>query len=203
MPRNFNLAAKWRPGSIRDPRVLLRVLIGVLLAANLVMAAIAFKPFGGSAEDLRREQSSLESQLAKLQRRVAASRKLVDKVQTARTEGDQFLDKYFMDLRTTASEIDEELLKDAKDSGIRPLPTSYDHEPIEGSDSLEMVSITEGLEGTYENLTKFINLLDKSPRFLIIDGLQTSAPQQNGKLLSVQIKIFTFARAEAAAGAAS
>lgn len=201
MPKNFKLAAKWAPGSIRDPRVMMRVLIGILLGANLAMAVIAFKPFGGSADDLRREQSSLEMQLAKLQARVAASRKLVDKVQTARVQGDQFLAKYFMDVRTTSSQIDEELLKDAKESGIRQLPTSYDPEPIEGSDTLEMLSITEQLEGTYENLTKFINLLDKSPRFLIIDGLQTSAPQQNGKLLGVQIKIRTFARVEQ--GAAS
>jgi hypothetical protein len=136
-----------------------------------------------------------------LQARVAASQKLVEKVQTARQQGDQFLAKYFMDSRTTSSQIDEELLKDAKESGIRQLPTSYEHEAIEGSDTLEMLSITEGLEGTYDSLTKFINLLDKSPRFLIVDGMQTAAPQQNGKLLSVQIKIHTFTRT--GAGAAS
>lgn len=196
MHRNFNFLSKWKAGSIRDPRVLMRGLIGLLLAANLVMAVIAFKPFGGSADDLRSEQASLESQLVNLQKRVEASKRLVEKVNVAREQGDQFLGKYFMDLRTTASQIDEELLKDAKESGIKQLPTTYEHEPIEGSDTLEMLSVTYGLEGTYENLTKFINLLDKSPRFLIIDGMQTNAPQQNGKVLSVQIKLRTFAKAE-------
>ena len=181
---------------MRDPRVLMRGLIGMLLVANLVMAVIAFKPFGGSADDLRREQSALESQLVNLQKRVDASRKLVEKVNIAREQGDQFLSKYFMDERTTASQLDEELLKDAKESGIKQLPTTYEREGIEGSDTLEMLSVTYGLEGTYENLTKFINLLDKSPRFLIIDGMQTTAPQQNGKVLSVQIKLRTFAKAE-------
>ncbi len=121
----------------------MRALIGVLLAANLAMAVVAFKPFGGSADDLRREQVSLETQLAKLQLKVANSRKQVERVQTAREQGDQFLAKYFMNLRTTASQIDEELLKDAKDSGIRQLPTSYEHQPIEGSDSLEMSNVTK------------------------------------------------------------
>lgn len=200
MPRNFNLSANWQASwkgsSIRDPRVLMRGLIGVLLVANLVMAVIAFKPFGGSADDLRREQSALEVQLVNLQKRVDASRKLVDRVNIAREQGDQFLSKYFMDERTTASQLDEELLKDSKESGIKQLPTTYEREGIEGSDTLEMLSVTYGLEGTYENLTKFINLLDKSPRFLIIDGMQTTAPQQNGKVLSVQIKLRTFAKAE-------
>lgn len=199
MPRNFSFPGNLKPGSLRDPRVAMRALIGVLLAANLVMAVIAFKPFGGSAEDLRRERSSLQDRLVGLQARVAASKKLVDKVQLARQQGDNFLAKYFMDVRTTSSQIDEELLKAAKDAGVKQLPTAYEHQPIEGSDTLEMLTITEGIEGTYEGLTKFINLVDKSPRFLIIENLQTAAPQQNGKALNVQIKIDTFARAEAGA----
>ena len=196
MPRSFNLPVKLGTGSLRDPRVLMRGLIGFLLAANLVMAVIAFKPFGGSADDLRHEQASLEAQLVNLQKSVDASRKKVEKVNTAREQGDQFLSRYFMDERTTASQLDEELLKVAKESGIKQLPTTYERELIEGSDSLEMLSVTYGLEGTYESLTKFINLLDKSPRFLIIDGMQTTAPQQNGKVLSVQIKLRTFAKSE-------
>jgi hypothetical protein len=37
-----------------EPRFLLRGIMGALLAANLVAAVIAFKPFGGSADDLQR-----------------------------------------------------------------------------------------------------------------------------------------------------
>ena len=58
MPKNFKLAGKlkWKGVPIKEPRVLLRAVIGTLLAANLVAAVMAFKPFGGSADDLRREQ---------------------------------------------------------------------------------------------------------------------------------------------------
>jgi len=55
-----------------------------------------------------------------------------------------------------------------------------------------LISVTEGCDGTYANLTKFINLVDKSPQFLIIENLATGAPQQNGAPLNVQIKIATF-----------
>lgn len=196
MLRNFNFG-KLTPRSLRDPRVAMRMLIGVLLAANLVMAVVAFKPFGGSADDLRTQQSSLQTQLAKMKGGAEDSKRKVENVQIAREQGDQFLDKYFMDVRTTSSQIDEEMLKDAKESGIKQLPASYEHNPIEGSDTLEMLTITQGLEGTYEQLTKYINLLDKSKLLLIIDGMETTAPQQqNGKLLSIQVKIRTFARAE-------
>jgi hypothetical protein len=198
MPRNFSLGGKWNTAALRDPRVMMRVLIGVLLVANLAMAVVAFKPFGGSADDLRAQQASLQAQLIKLQLNVEANKKKVENVQIAREQGDQFLTKYFMDERTTSSQIDDELLKDSQSAGIKQLPASYEREPIEGSDSLEMLNVTQGLEGTYENLTKYINLLDKSPRFLIVDGMETTAPLQNGKMLSITIKIRTFARAEGA-----
>ncbi len=170
----------------------------MLLAANLATAVVAFKPFGGSADDLRAQQASLQAQLIKLQLNVEANKKKVENVQIAREQGDQFLAKYFMDERTTSSQIDDELLKDSQSAGIKQLPASFEREPIEGSDSLEMLNVTQGLEGTYENLTKYINLLDKSPRFLIVDGMETTAPLQNGKMLSITIKIRTFARAEGA-----
>ena len=80
MPRNFKLPEKlkWKGVAIKQPRVLLRATIGTLLAANLVAAVMAFKPFGGSADDLRREQEALRGQLARLQTRIASSKRLVE-----------------------------------------------------------------------------------------------------------------------------
>jgi hypothetical protein len=68
---------------------------------------------------------------------------------------------------------------------------------VEGSDTLSQITISAAYEGTYANLTKFVNLLDKSPRFLIIESL-TAAPQQTnvGDTLSVTIKLDTFVRLE-------
>ena len=60
------------------------------------------------------------------------------------------------------------------------------------------MQISAAYEGSYAGLTKFINLLDKSRRFLIIESL-TAAPQQTnaGDLLNVVIKLDTFVREQA------
>src|ERR1700676_1883308 len=100
MPRNFNCKAiPWKELTVRDPRVAMRALIGVLLLANLVVAVIALKPFGGSADDLRQEEAALRRQLAALQAKVTGGKRLVLKVETARREGDQFLAKYVTERR--------------------------------------------------------------------------------------------------------
>src|SRR5579862_1584249 len=186
MPRNFRAA-------IKEPRIVMRAIIGLLLTANLVAAVIAFKPFGGSADDLRREQMSLTRQLAQLQARVAARKRIVDKVDLARREGDDFLAKYFTGRRTTYSTVMSELEQMADQAGIKPRTSSNELNQIEGSDTLEWMSITAGYEGTYANLEKFVNLRDKSPRFLIIENMQ-AAPQQNSPSLTVTLKLDTFVK---------
>lgn len=183
---------------MRDPRVIVRAVLGVLLAANLVAAVMAFKPFGGSADDLRRERVERQSQLASLQARLAGTKRLASKVQKARAEGDQFLDRYVTDRRTTFSTIFEEMDRTAQDAGIKPRDRNVELSAIEGSDTLEMMSITAGYEGSPESLEKFVNLLDRSPRFLIIESLVAS-PQQGGQVLNVTLKLDTFVKEAAGA----
>jgi type IV pilus assembly protein PilO len=68
-------------------------------------------------------------------------------------------------------------------------------EPIEGSDTLGMMTISASFEGEYPNLTKFINELDRSPRFLIIESL-TASPQPLGKVVNVNFKLNAFVKDE-------
>jgi len=185
MPRNFNPA--WK-----EPRLVLRAVIFTLLAANLAAAVMAFKPFGGSPDDLRREEASLAQQLTSLRDRVAKDKLLVAKMQSARKDTDQFLTTYVTDERFGASTLLGELDRIATEAGVKELPTGYSEKDIEGSGGMKMITVTAGCEGSYLSLAKFINLLDKSPRFLIIENLATAAPQQNGAALNVQIKIDTF-----------
>ncbi len=187
MPRNFNLAAiQWK-----DPRVVVRVILGVLLLANLVMAVIAFKPFGGSADDLRRERASLQQQLTGLQTQVANSRKLVDKVQIARVADEDFMHRYVTDRHVVASTIQGELISIAESSGIALQPASWTPEAVEGSDTIYKLTLNLGCQGSYASLAKFLNLVDRSPRFLIIESL-TATPLQTGDKLNVVVKVDTF-----------
>ena len=71
-----------------------------MLAANLAAAVIAFKPFGGSADDLRKDQARLSAQLRQVQANLDKSRQHVAKIDIARTEGDDFLAKYIIEKRS-------------------------------------------------------------------------------------------------------
>ncbi len=80
---------------------------------------------------------------------------------------------------------------------MQPRPASYELQQVEGSDTLYQMSISAAYEGNYASLTKFVNQLDRSPRFLIIESLMAAPQQSNGaELLSVSIKLDTFVREE-------
>lgn len=179
--------------NLKDPRILVRAGLGVLVVANIAAALMVFKPWGGSAEDLALQQANLQQQLTSMQARLERTKSLVTKAEHAREEGDDFLAEYTTERRTIFSTIFAELERVAHEAGIQPRPSSYELEPVEGSDTLYQMNISAAYEGSYANLIKFVNLLDKSPRFLIIESLMAAPQQSNtGDLLSVSIKVDTF-----------
>jgi Tfp pilus assembly protein PilO len=195
MRKAFNFPRLSLPASLRmkEPRVLARITLGALLAANMAAAIWAFKPWGGSPEDLLRDEQDMRRQLVQQQARLARTRTLVSKVEQARKEGGDFLAKYTSNRRVISSTMIAELDRAAREAGIKPREVSIQLEPVEGSDALSQLTITAGFEGTYQSLTKFVNLLDKSPKFLIIESMQAS-PQQAGAVLNVSLKLDTFVR---------
>ena len=189
----MSIHSNWA-GRLKEPLMMLRALIAALLVANVAMAVVAFKPFGGSADDLRKNEAALRDRIAAAQARLAIGRILADKVDVARSQGDQFLAKYVVDRRTASSAVYEELTRMAVEAGIQPGQDSFQYDEIEGSDTLQMMTISAAFEGTYPQITKFVSLVDKSPRFFVIESMQTAAPQQNAQKLTVQFKIKTFVR---------
>ena len=192
MPRNFDLPGKLK---LKDPRVAVRLVLGVLVVANLVAALIVFRPWGGSAEDLDRQQRQLRQQLTGAETRLKQTRLVVAKVEQARKEGDQFQARYITDRRTTMSTIGEELNLIAQQAGVTPKGSVTNMEPVEGSETLWQMTISEIYEGQYAQLAKLVNLLDKSDRFLIISNM-VATPKSNSNILTVNLRLDTFVRAE-------
>ena len=168
------------------------------------MAIVAFKPFGGSADDLRQEQGRLSSQLRQMKARLEGTRDHVAKIDIARTQADEFMGKYIQERREASARNLEEMSRIAAEANVRFLPENAERQKIEGSDTLQMELITAGFDGSYAGLAKLVNALEKSPRFLIIDSMTLNAPQQQNALqaggpqnVNITLKLVSFVRGEA------
>jgi len=192
MSRSFKKLAL--PGKLtKDPRVIARLVLGVLLFANLLAAFAIFQPLGGSAEQLDQQLADMQKQLQREQAQVQRMRSLETKIQHARTTGDSFLTTYFMDRRTASSSIVSELNRAAKEAGMTTKEHSFSFDALEGSDTLSMMTVVGNYEGTYGDLLQLVNRLDKSNRFLIIDTM-TATPLAGSGKLAISIKLNTFVR---------
>lgn len=181
---------RWRP---RDIRATFRVVLITLAIANLVAAYFVLRPPGGSPEELRNQRDDLQTQVQQKRAMLTLSRSHSTKVEKGRSEGEDFVDQYFLNRRSAYSTVLTDLLNAAKASGIKPKEHAYLIEPIEGSDTLSMMSISGNYEGTYSNLMHFVNALDRSKRLMIVEGLQAT-PQQSTGVLNVSFKLNTFVK---------
>jgi hypothetical protein len=198
MLRNFKGQGPGARGQFGELKFVLRVLVGVLLAANLIAAGILLFPPGGSAEDLERELASLQSQAATKRALVEKTRQNVSAVELGRAEGDQFLSQYFLGRRAAPETLLSQLGNAEAGSKIKEKGWSSTFEPIDGSDSLSMMSITATYEGEYGDLMHFVHEIDRSPSLVIIESL-SAAPQTGTKILSISLKMDTFVREDAGA----
>jgi len=179
---------------LKDTTLLVRTGLGVLLVANLVAAALAFHIVGSSPEALDQSLMAARIELRGAQQQLNRSRLLVTKVDKGKSESDTFLASYLTDRRHTYSTIISEITQTATTAAMKMGDTTIAPlDPIEGSDDLDMMTISVDLEGGYSQLLKFVNLLDRSPRFLIIESM-TAAPQVKGDLLTVNLKLNAFVR---------
>src|SRR5271165_98560 len=185
MPKSSSI---WPPN---NTGAILRLAVVVLAVVNLTALYFVLRPLGGSPEELRERAIEMKGQVRQRQGNLERTRKLVAKIEAGRAEGDQFLNHYFLPRRSAYPQILAELTKAASDAKIKPKESAFATELIDGSDTLSLMQISANYEGSYPDLLRFINLIDKSNSLLIVEGLNAT-PQQGSPLLSVTLKLDTF-----------
>ncbi len=198
MRRNFSVTADfdWRqllhPGKLDRPTVL-RIVLGVRLVANVAAAWFVFHPPGGSLEDLQSQIITTRQQIIARRTSIERLHRTGDKTAQARLAGDQFLEQYFLPRRHAYSLLEIELGAAAKTAGLRPKDRTFSYEPVEGSDTLGMLTITANFEGTYADLISFVNQIDRAQRLIILESL-SAQPVQGSQVLSITMKLDAFFR---------
>jgi len=202
MPRRFSVSlpngwagrSAWTGGAWKQPKTMVRAGLGILLAANLIAAAFAFHLFGASPQDVDQQLAAARLQLQAEQARLQKTRSLSGNVERGHEQAGRFVANYMTDRRSTYSTVIGAINQIATTAGMKQGDgTISPLDPIEGSQDLDMMTISVNFEGTYAQLLKFVNELDRSPRFLIIESVAVT-PRPKGDLLAVNVKLNTFVK---------
>jgi len=179
--------------NFRDPRIVMRAILGLLLLGNLVAFYFVIFPLGGAPEELDAQLQTLVEQASAQRKSLDRLRALTTKVEGARRQAGDFESTNFTDRRVVYSTLVNEITQAADSAGIKLKDHALQNEEIEGSDTLGMITVNANYEGTYGDLLNFVNRMDRSERFVIIDSL-AATPQQGSNQLNVTMKMNLFVR---------
>ena len=169
------------------------VALGLLAAFVLIFYLAAVYPLEARAQEQQAVVAALQQQIAAKTSELKKLRIITEKVEKARTEGDSLLADITLERNTTFSRLVGELVSAAADSKIEARETNFSLEPIEGATQYGAITITANFRGEYDNLVRFLNRLDKSDHFLIIESL-AATPRSDSSELQITMKIDTFVR---------
>jgi len=168
---------KWGPAL-----VLLLVNLSLLFAYRLALT-VRVANREAALETQRQQLADLESERDRLGVALATARRTSDEIEQMRT--DRFGTQAG---RLTATMLRVKQL--ARDSGLRGLETiSY---PEEGVEEFGLVkkSFIFGVNGTYQQLRRFVNLLEVHESFLTLEEIQVAEDSAAGQL-KIRVRLAT------------
>jgi hypothetical protein len=172
--------------NLRETRRHLVAATAVLLCVDAIAGLLLIFPIGGSARTRRELANQLRTEWQAKNKEVQPLEGIDKKVEEAKAQ----VEKFYQDrMPSQYSAVSETLGKLASQSNIRIAGVKYetDEEAIAG---LRRVQIEAALEGDYLQEVKFINALERSNLFFVVDSV-TLGEQQAGRV-RLQVKMETY-----------
>lgn len=162
------------------------MILGALLLVDLIAIVALLTPLAGAASSRRAEMAALHTELQ--QHRQAPWRGLDQKLPEARQQIHDFYRERFPG---GYSVISGDLNRIAGECGVKISSEKYQQKDAAIED-LQRVEVDANVAGDYLQLVKFINSLERSKLFFVINDLGLGG-EQNGTV-KLQMKLETYLR---------
>jgi type IV pilus assembly protein PilO len=177
--------------NLRQARRRIYVILGVLLAVDLVAAVILLTPIGAGAKR-QQEFDAVRRQVQHKLQVVIPPEQVQSRVDEARKQ----IDGFFKDrLAPSASALSSELGKLATSNGVRFNSAKYS-ELESDLPGLTHVRIDANIAGDYLAAVKFINALERDKMFFMINNVSLTEQQGGSVGLGVSLETYLKSGAE-------
>ncbi len=179
----MNRAANIRKNAIRWALALLLVLDAALVVVN-------WRASASDPRALRQQRNALEMQrkwLAADVRRATDIRQSLPKIQS---QCDRFFTDAFQETSTGYSSVEADLGAIAKEAGLQASTVTFRQHEIANRGITE-VELGATVEGDYPSLVRFINGLERSQNFYVLDSLSLASSTGSSSLkLNLQLRTY-------------
>jgi type IV pilus assembly protein PilO len=164
--------------------------LALVLGTIIVLAgAYLLFPFGPDQAALRAELDTKHQEALRLEKDVAPFRNLPALLSKSDSDRRDF---YRKRLPARFSQVTEQLGTLAAKNGVRLEDVKYETVEVPEAADLQAVQADATLSGSYANLTKFINAVERNQLFFLLGGL--SLADEQGGNVRLDLKLETYLR---------
>jgi Tfp pilus assembly protein PilO len=185
----------------REKRALL-IILGLLLAANTFYFFTYRVSYQSRLEDREADLAQKEAELDQAHQSRLASERTLQSYRQIEHDVKEVFDEHWSTQTDRFTRLVAEVKRLTLASNMVPATVGYSSSTVADADvgkrkrviGAREVAITFGVEGTYEQVRRLINLLELSRQFVIIDSIALG--QREGQTLTLSLRLKTLFRDE-------
>jgi Tfp pilus assembly protein PilO len=180
-------------GNLQSTRKRFVLVLAILGAVDLVLLVYLLWP-GSSASARIAQEQELQQRYRVLQREVAPVKEIKEKLVQTRKD---IKDLYQERVPAHWSQISQEVERLVRETGVSSQSIHYtpqkDRDKKGELPDVQRVEIDTTITGDYTKVARFVNALEQNKMFFVVNQISLSG-QQEGNLVSLQIKFETFVK---------
>jgi Tfp pilus assembly protein PilO len=167
------------------------IALAALLLADGALAGYLWKLNRQGPAELRAQRELLATQARLLRADVARGEKIRVSLPQVKKSCDAFYTQSFLDRITGYSDIETDLDSIATKAGVKTSGFAFKQQPVKGRGVTE-ISISTSVDADYPAVIQFINGLERSKYFYLLDDLQLGSASTGD--IRLQIGLHTYFR---------
>jgi Tfp pilus assembly protein PilO len=167
----------------------IRIAILAVLAADALLFWFNWQLAGAGPAQQEQQLDELRRQHRLWSADVERASEIRDKLGQIERDCNQFFDDQFLSEDVASSTITADIAAIASKAGLQARNVAYKAVDIEKRNVIE-VAITATVEGSYTSIVGFINGLERSKRFYLMENLALASVQGGALKLNLQLKTY-------------
>lgn len=182
---------RWTSFDIRQHgRRVLAVLV-VLVLVNVVVGLVVVQPKVREFRDLRDQYEPRRQEMQEFRVAVEARESYLARLDQAERDLAELYDEVLSTKERRMVIAQLEIAQLVRQFGVSADEYDYDNETLV-DEGLDYMGMDIPLEGGYTNLRKFIEAVEESEKFLVIESVSLDQARDGGSLLQLNIRLATY-----------
>jgi Tfp pilus assembly protein PilO len=175
--------------NVRIQQIVYAVLVAAILL-NIPLYLIFVRPEIEASSEGQVRIDSMRQQLMRRARTLNALKEIQVKLNHSRVKYDKFERDFLFSYSQGTSELLEELDGVCSEAGLLRNRVTYRMDS-EQSFGMQRLGITLPIEGTYANIRTFINILENTSKFIIVDSMALVSEREGTGVLRLDVNLST------------